>query len=325
MGSVTAVAARAVAALGWLGNQGTRAVAAAVLLGILLPQLGAFFRPYVAEGIFALLCTAFMRLDPAAFRRRLRQPAVAVGATLWTMLAVPLLLGLLGLATGLDEWAPALFLALIVQGVASPMMAAPAFAALMGLDATLVLLTLVASTALVPFSAPLLAHLFVGPALAIAPLALGTKLALLLAGSAALGLSLRRILGGPAVERLRPQIDGLNVLLLFVFGAAVMSGLGPALLGDPLGTLALALLAAAVFAVLLGATALVFRRTGRAQALVLGLMTGQRNMGLMLAAAGSVLPEAVWLYIAVSQLPIYLSPLLLTPLARRLSAARSGG
>lgn len=78
------------------------------------------------------------------------------------MLAVPLLVGLLCLACGLRERVPALYLGLTLQGVAPPMMAAPAMAALMGLDATLVLASMVASTALVPFTAPLFAHLFLG-------------------------------------------------------------------------------------------------------------------------------------------------------------------
>jgi BASS family bile acid:Na+ symporter len=41
-------------------------------------------------------------------------------------------------------------------------------------------------------------------------------------------------------------------------------------------------------------------------------------MGLMLAATGGVLPDYVWLYFALCQLPIYLLPQLLKPLARRL-------
>ena len=42
---------------------------------------------------------------------------------------------------GLEARSPDLFLALMMQAVASPMMAAPAFAASMGLDATLVLVS----------------------------------------------------------------------------------------------------------------------------------------------------------------------------------------
>jgi hypothetical protein len=37
----------------------------------------------------------------------------------------------------------------------------------------------------------------------------------------------------------------------------------------------------------------------------------------MLAATGGALPDLTWLYFALSQFPIYLSPQLLQPLARR--------
>jgi BASS family bile acid:Na+ symporter len=40
-------------------------------------------------------------------------------------------------------------------------------------------------------------------------------------------------------------------------------------------------------------------------------------MGLMLAATGGALPDFTWLYFALAQFPAYLSPLLLSPLARR--------
>jgi hypothetical protein len=40
-------------------------------------------------------------------------------------------------------------------------------------------------------------------------------------------------------------------------------------------------------------------------------------MGLMLTAVGGALPDIAWLYFALSQFPIYLSPLLLKPLTVR--------
>ena len=85
----------------------------------------------------------------------------------------------------------------MLQAVASPMMAAPALAALMGLDATLVLITLVTSTALIPFTAPLLTlHVFVGAALTLSPLTLGLKLLAILGGSLLVAAVIRRIAGG---------------------------------------------------------------------------------------------------------------------------------
>jgi BASS family bile acid:Na+ symporter len=66
------------------------------------------------------------------------------------------------------------------------------------------------------------------------------------------------------------------------------------------------------------ATTLAFAWAGRDHAFALGFMALQRNMGLMLAATGGALPDLTWLYFAACQFPIYLSPQLLKPLARRL-------
>lgn len=84
--------------------------------------------------------------------------------------------------------------------------------------------------------------------------------------------------------------------------------------------LALATLAFAIAFGVLALTALALARAGADRALALGFMASQRNMGLMLAAAGAVLPDQVWIYFALSQFPIYLSPQLFAPLARRLTA-----
>jgi hypothetical protein len=307
-----------VAALSWLGRQGTRAVAALVGIGIALPWIGATLKPYVTEAIFVLLCIAFLRVDTAAFKTCLRRPAIVLAATAWTSVAIPLLFGVSGLAFGAEKQVPDLFLALMLQAVASPMMAAPALAALMGLDATLVLVTLITSTALVPLTAPLFAIIFVGPNLSISPLRLAVKLFAILAGAAVVGVAVRRALGFAAIGRHQERINGLNVLVLFVFVAAVMENVGARFLAAPLLTTAVAALAFAVFFVVLLLTALLFLPAGRERALALGFMASQRNMGLMLAATGGALPDLTWLYFALSQFPIYLSPQLLQPLARRI-------
>lgn len=51
-------------ALSWLGRRGTQAVAALVVIGIAVPPIGALLKPFVTEAIFALLCVAFLRVDP---------------------------------------------------------------------------------------------------------------------------------------------------------------------------------------------------------------------------------------------------------------------
>ncbi|CAN5320869.1 Na+-dependent transporter [soil metagenome] len=310
-----------VAALAWLGRQGTRAIAALVFIGIAIPPLGAMLKPYVTEAVFVLLVISFMRVDVAAMRGYLARPALVIGATLWSTLAVPLLFGFGGVASGLDKSSPDLFLGLMLQAVASPMMASPALVALMGLDSTLVLITLVTSTALVPLSAPLFASVFFGSALTLSPLALGLKLFTILAGAILAAAVIRRVAGTDTILRYKQAIDGFNILVLLVFVSAVMGTVAASFWADPAGVLFLTLFAFVIFAVLLGATALVFRRAGRERALALGLMASQRNMGLMLAGTDGVLPGLTWLYFALAQFPIYLSPQLLKPLVRRLRGA----
>ena len=73
-----------------------------------------------------------------------------------------------------------------------------------------------------------------------------------------------------------------------------------------------------IFFLLVAATFLVFSVSGTEQAFALGMLVSQRNMGLMLAATAGMVPEMTWRYFAVSQFPLYLSPLMLAPLVRRI-------
>jgi hypothetical protein len=307
-------------ALTWLGNRGTRAIAALVLFGIAVPPLGELLRPYVTEAIFVLLCISFMRVDLASLRAHLRRPALVLAATAWTTIIVPALIGSSAHLSGFDVRAPDVFVALMLQAMASPMMASPSLAALMGLDATLVLITLVTSTALVPFTGSLFGYLFLGGLLTLSPLTLGLKLAAILAGALLVAAAIRAVVGLDAIRRQRAPIDGLNVLVLLVFVAAVMSHFFADIIADPLRVIGLAAVAFAMFFALLGATMLLFRCYGHERALALGMMVSQRNMGLMLAATEGALPGGTWLYFAMSQFPIYLAPQLLMPLAARLRA-----
>jgi predicted Na+-dependent transporter len=311
------IAALPVAALIWLGNRGAAAIAALVFIGIAVPPAGELLKPYVTEAIFLLLCSSFLRVDLGILRDYLRQPGLVLAATCWTMLAVPLIFGGICTLTGLNLLSPELYLTLMLQAVASPMMATPAMAAVIGLDSTLALVTLVIGTSLVPITAPLFAYLFLGSALTLSPLALGLKLLTILAGSLCLGIAIRWRMGSEAIERHARLIDGINVVLMFVFVSAVMGNVAGGFVSDPLRALKLTVLAFAVFLALMIVTAIVFRKAGYARAMALALVVSQKNMGLMLAATDGILPGTSWLYFALSQFPIYLAPQLLKPIVRR--------
>src|SRR5207237_861729 len=83
------------------------------------------------------------------------------------------------------------------------------------------------------------------------------------------------------------------ILILLVFVAAVMGNVAGSLFADPARMMGLAALAFAVFFLLVGVTALIFRGIGRERALALGLMVSHRNMGLTVAATDRIPPGAI--------------------------------
>jgi hypothetical protein len=307
----------AAAALAWLGRKGTLVVAASVFVGLAVPPLTAAFKPYLGEAIVVMLMLAFLRVDPAELRRHWRRPGLIAAATVWVMLIVPAVLGTLFLNLGLDRSMSGLFFMLVLQMSAPGLMSSPALAALMGLDVALTLASLIVSTAITPLTASLFTHVFLGTALA-SPLAFGLRLFLIIAGCAFAAGIVRRIAGRAWVEAQRERIDGLSVIAMFMFAVAAMDGVTGHFRADPLLVIQLTALAFTLALALIAITALVFLRAGRARALAIGLIAGNRNVGLMLAATGFVVPDVAWLYFALAQFPIYLLPHLLKPLTRRL-------
>ena len=114
------------------------------------------------------------------------------------------------------------------------------------------------------------------------------------------------------------------MVVLFLFAVALMGDVAANTIARPLFVLGLLALSTAVTFGLSGLTALIFARAGLHTALPLAHAAGSRNTGLMLAAAAGAVPELVWLYVALIQIPIYALPLIMRPLLRRLALRGSG-
>lgn len=313
--------AKSLAALAWLGRQGTRALALSVFVGIALPPLAAVLKHVFVEALLVLLTLAFLRVEPQSLLDQFRRPGLVIAASLWTLFAVPALICGTAIALGLPEASQALYLALVLQAVAPPIIGSPALAALMGLDAALSLATLIVATASTPISVPLVAALVAGSTLDISPLWLGIKLLAMLGGTALAAYAIRRFMGAQWVARRSGPIDGLSVIALFVFAIGLMDGVGGEILARPLLVATLVVFVYSLSVVLIVVTCLLFQRAGRSPALALGLAVGSRNMGLMVAAAGGAVPELTWLYFAIAQFPIYTLPHLLKAFIHRWIAA----
>lgn len=309
------------AILALAGRHGTLLAAASIFIGLFVAPLSAAFKPYLGEAIILMLTLAFLRVNPNDLWAHWTRPGLIAAATVWVMLVVPLGLGAAFVLIGLDRLAPGLYFMLVLQMSAPGLMSSPALAALLGLDVALTLASLIVSTAITPLTASLFTHVYLGTALA-SPVGFGFRLLAIIAGCALGAAIVRRIAGDAFIESQSERIDGLSVIAMSTFAIAAMDGVVDHFRADPLLVVGLIALAFALALIMIALTALVFLRAGPARAFAIGLIAGNRNIGLMLAATGFLVPDVAWLYFALAQFPIYLLPHLLRPLARRVSAKR---
>ena len=310
------------AALSLIGRHGTLLAAASIFIGLALPQLAALLKPALGAVIIGMLTLAFLRVDPVALRRYFTRPGLIAASALWLMLIAPALIGTAFSHAGVAEASPGLYFMLVLQLAGPGLMSSPAVAALLGLDVALTLAGLIVTVAVAPLSAWLFTHVFLGTALT-SPLMLGLRLALIIAGSALGAAVIRRIAGGAFIEAQAQRIDGLSVLMFMSFAIAAMDGVSAHIATEPLLVAKLTLLAFGLSLGMTAVTTLVFWPAGRSRAFALGVLAGNRNVGLMLAATGFAVSDIAWLYFAVAQFPIYLLPHLMRPLARWATRARS--
>jgi len=311
------------AALSLIGRHGTLLAAASIFIGLALPQLAALLKPALGAVIIGMLTLAFLRVDPVALRRYFTRPGLIAASALWLMLIAPALIGTAFSHAGVAEASPGLYFMLVLQLAGPGLMSSPAVAALLGLDVALTLAGLIVTVAVAPLSAWLFTHVFLGAALT-SPLMLGLRLALIIAGSALGAAVIRRIAGGAFIEAQAQRIDGLSVLMFMSFAIAAMDGVTAHIVNEPMLVAKLTLLAFGLSLGMSAVTTLVFWPAGRARAFALGVLAGNRNVGLMLAATGFAVSDIAWLYFAVAQFPIYLLPHLMRPLARWATRDGSG-
>jgi len=286
-----------------------------VFAGIVLPDLAALLRPLLTAAVIGTITAALLRLDWDHLAQAVRRPALPAWIAAWQLVVSPLLVWAGTLLAGLP---PDLRLVLVLQAAAPPIGSAAVFAMILGLDGVLAVVGTVGTTLLLPFTlTPLVAWLLPETGLRVDLAAFVMRVTLIVAAPFVLAWILRRAVGVARLKRNDDVLAGLNVVLLVVFAIAVMDGVAARLLRDPLfiGTLLLA--ACAATAVLHLAGFALFRRAGVAAAYGVALMSGNRNMGLMLAITAGTAGPTFSLYVGIAQIPMYFAPLALMPFVRR--------
>ncbi|MCF3935117.1 sodium:proton symporter [Acuticoccus sp. M5D2P5] len=305
----------------FISRNGTRIIALSAIVGILFPTFAGTVRPYLGYCVMVMLCVSLLRVDLTAFVGRMRRPQSAAVAALWTSVVFPLIVLSLALAWGPPASHPLVLAVLFLFAAPSPIVSAPAFAMLMGLDGALVLAVTLISTIAIPISAPVIASLFVADQLPISALDLAVRLAVILGAASLAAFVLRRFFGARRIAAGKTVFDTISVAIAMIFALGAMDGVSEAFFAAPVFTVLAGLGALGFALVQTGIAYALFRPFVGADAIAIAYAAGNRNSGLMVAALGTMqIDDTVWLFFALGQLPIFLFPLLLQPLGQRLAA-----
>lgn len=296
--------------LDFCGRNGVCVLAAGALAGILCPAAAAAAKPVMGIAVFVFMLGAFLKADGAMLRAEIAAAPNLVRLLLWASLGVPLVT--LGIVT-LAELPEGIEHGMILAALAPPAGSVAAVAAIFGLNPALALLAIVVPTALSPVYLPPLAEALTGDALSIDPTGMALKLAVIVGGAAAVAELLRRY-APQSVARNPQAMTGIAVFGLVIVAIGAMDGMAMRILAAPATVAGVILLA---FTLNLGFQALgaaLFFEEGRARALTLGLLSGNRNVTLVWAASAGCLvdrPDAE-LFLAAATVGIFVTPLIVS-------------
>jgi len=290
--------------------RGPTLLALGVFLGLAFPVLADLARPLMPITIFLIVLGTLLRIDSQAVVAALRRPSLSVLLPAVVMLACPLTIGVAGHALGL---APELALAIVLAVSAPPSSGTTAVARMLGLDGAVPLVVTVLSMLLAPVTVPLLAGWFGG--LEISAIELALRLALLIGSAEGAAFLLRRH-AAPVLAAHGGVVDGIIVAALLVFAVATMAGIRAQIAADVQAAM-LCLVLAFVCNIALQVAGAALLPGTFAQRLTVGLILGNRNVGLVWSALGAAASPRMALYFAATQLPIYILPRLIETLIRR--------
>lgn len=291
-------------------------LAASIVAGIVLPPLSSALRPYLFVFVFFLMLFSLMTVELRSALPDRFMSARLVKVIGWQMIVLPAAIGLWHrFVPFAGHWSELMF----ITACGGTIFSATAFARVMRLDTVLTLRGIILGTLAMPIvlvgMVPLVTQRTAGFDFTAYAVRLGIFIVVPLAAGVVYQSRRRE-----AWQREGPLFGRLTLLCLALFGIAIMDGIGARLIEEPWGTLGLLGFALAVHGLFFGLSVLVFMRWGRREALTAGLLSGYRNLAVVLAVGGSLLPPDFVTYTALWQIPMYVTPLTVKYLGRNRAA-----
>lgn len=289
-----------------------------LVAGVALPDLAAAMRPWLPGLVASLLFLAVLRIGPQQALGAMRDLGLSLKVILGYQIALPLLalgaFALVGFGGSLTATAVVLVLA------AAPLSGSPNLTILAGFDPAPALRLVVLGTALLPLTVlPVFWALPVIEEGAAVLASVGRLLAVILVAALAASvvrLTLLRAPSAPAISAL----DGLSAIAMAVVVVALMSAVGPMLQSAPATVVYwVAVAFMANIGMQIAAAGVLRRRLAPDHLVPLSIIAGNRNIALFLVSVPPELADRLLIFIGCYQIPMYLTPLLMSGVYRRVA------
>jgi hypothetical protein len=291
-------------------------LAAAIVAGFFIPGLSEIFAPYSYPSLLVMIVLSLVPMGRFDFDQIFSLDWKVWQIVLWQLFVLP---ALIVSAAHLARFNWALTALMVTTASAGSLFASPTFAELLQVNKQKALQCMILSTFLMPASYFLFFTVVLQSEVNIDILNFFNRCVTFLVfplGLLLVYMGIARCLPTRLADGIEYSARRLTILTLVVFGIGIM---GPArdLMWTQFGSFMLYL----CIVMFLGAgmaylTAIVMYRQGMSDALTASIVSGFRNVGLGFVLLSGVTDEHTAAYVGVSQIPIFLAPLVLSFLVK---------
>jgi hypothetical protein len=296
-------------------------LAGTVLIGFAVPGLSEFFAPFAQGSLLLLIIMSLLPMGRMEGDEVFTLDAKVWQIVMWQLLVLP---AIIVSAAHLARFDNSITLLLVTTSSAGSLFASPTFAELLQVNKQKALQCMVLSTFLMPASYFFFFTVVLHANVDIDVMGFIYRCMIYLV----LPLGLFLIYMGVACslpQRLADVVEGVSrrstIFALMVFGLGIVGPARDLMWNEPARFLLYLLMVTLLGAGMAYLTAIVMYRQGISDSLTASIVSGFRNVGLGFVLLSSMAGQATAEYVGVSQIPIFLAPLVLSLFVRGHKAA----
>lgn len=300
----------------FLGRHASYALPTGVFLGLFIPPLASFLKPFLLPALLVPLTLALVRVETKELIQSFKNWRIFTITSFWLLLICPILVWVTLLPFDLPK---SIQMAAIISAAAPPVTAAAAVAIFLRVNAGITVVITVTTMLLVPLTLPLILKYLVHLEVSVELWELSLRLTGFILTAFMLAFIIKRGLGETHIQNSANIIDGVSVVFISIFTIGIMNGVADLFFQNPKFILQTLLVSTVLVLGLYIISSLVFWRLGADSAMAIGLSCGNCNLGLMYLVLANQAPLELLVFFGIGQIPLYSLPTLLVPLVNKLN------